>query len=178
MATHAAFLRGINLGKHRRVKNDALAAALEAIGLDGVATFRASGNLVFEAADDSDLAERLEAGLAEALGFEVAVFLRSARQMRAIARRDPFGEAARAASAGKLQVALLPRKPAAAARRQALSLATERDPLAIHGSELFWLPAGRMVESDLDLKALEAAVGPWTMRTMGTIEQIAARHFV
>ena len=33
-----------------------------------------------------------------------------------------------------------------------------------------------MLDSELDLKALETALGPWTMRTMGTIEQIAAKH--
>ncbi len=31
-------------------------------------------------------------------------------------------------------------------------------------------------ESDLDLKAIDAALGEGTMRTRGTIEQIAAKH--
>jgi hypothetical protein len=30
--------------------------------------------------------------------------------------------------------------------------------------------------SELDLKAIAAALGPTTIRTMGTVEQIAAKH--
>ena len=177
MATHAAFLRGINLGKNRRVTNDALVAALEETGLEEVAPFRASGNVVFAAKDAPGLSGRIEAGLRDALGFEVLVFLRSARQVRAIARHEPFDATARKGFDGKLQVALLPKAPTAAKRRAALALAGEDDRLAIRGAELYWLPAGRSIESDLDLKALEAAAGAWTMRTMGTIAAISEKHF-
>ncbi len=177
MATHAAFLRGINLGKNRRVKNDALRDAFERLDLEGVATFRASGNVVFEAAPAADLGSRIEAGLAGSLGIEVVVFLRTARQVRAIAAREPFSAKELGASAGKQQVALLPSRPPAAARREALGLASEADRLAIEGAELHWLPRDRMSASELDLKGLESILGPWTMRTMGTIEQISAGHF-
>ncbi len=173
---YAAFLRGINLGKSRRVKNERLRAAFEGLGFDGVATFRASGNVIFEAGPGQGLAETVEAGLAEELGFDVAVFLRSAKQVRAIAGHEPFAPGQLKESTGKLQVALLGQSPSAAARKAALALAGEADPLAIRGSELYWLPQARMVDSELDLKALEATVGPWTMRTKGTIEQIAAKH--
>jgi len=56
-----------------------------------------------------------------------------------------------------------------------MALATPEDRLAIEGRELYWLPSGGISDSDLDLKALDAALGQGTMRTMGTIEQIAAR---
>jgi uncharacterized protein (DUF1697 family) len=176
VATHAAFLRGINLGKSRRVKNEALRDAFERLDLEGVATFRASGNVVFEAEPAKSLGARIEAGLAESLGIEVVVFLRTARQVRAVAAREPFSKKELAASAGKSQVALLPSRPAAAARREALAMASEEDRLAVEGAELHWLPRGGISDSDLDLKALESLLGPWTMRTMGTIEEIAARH--
>jgi uncharacterized protein (DUF1697 family) len=179
MAVYAAFLRGVNLGKNRRVKNEALKAAFEGVGLGGVATFRASGNVVFDSdleVGEEELGARVEAGLVDALGFEVAIFLRSARQVRAIAAHEPFDEARAGASTGKLQVALLPDAPGKLARGEALALAVEEDPLAIRGRELYWLPKARMVDSELDLRALESLVGPWTMRTMGTIEQIAAKY--
>jgi hypothetical protein len=38
------------------------------------------------------------------------------------------------------------------------------------------MPSGGILDSDLDLKSLEAIVGADTRRTMGTIEQIAARY--
>ena len=43
--------------------------------------------------------------------------------------------------------------------------------------EAGWLPAGPISDSALDMKALERALGPMTVRTRGTVEQIAARHF-
>ncbi|HEY5815234.1 MAG TPA: DUF1697 domain-containing protein [Solirubrobacterales bacterium] len=131
MARYVAFLRGMNLGG-RRIANDDLRSHFEALGCEDVATFRASGNVIF--ARDGRLAaltSRLEEGLAEALGYEVPVFLRSAKELLAIAAR-----------------------------------------------ELYWLPAGGISESDLDWQAIEAALGPTTVRTKGTIDQIATKHLV
>ena len=52
MERYVAFLRGMNLGE-RRIKNDELGLEFEALGLDEVASFRASGNVIF-AAEESD----------------------------------------------------------------------------------------------------------------------------
>jgi uncharacterized protein (DUF1697 family) len=178
MPRYVAFLRGMNLGG-RRIANDDLRAAFEGLELTDVATFRASGNVVFDGPDGvggPDLSAKIEAGLVDALGYEVPVFLRSCRQVAAIAARGPFPDKEIGASAGKLQVALLPGAPGKLVRKEALGMATDEDRLAIEGSELFWLPSGGISESDLDLKTLESELGPWTMRTMGTIEQIAAKH--
>jgi uncharacterized protein (DUF1697 family) len=178
MAQYVAFLRGMNLGG-RRIANEELGKAFEDLGLAEVATFRASGNVVFDGPDgvgEADLATKIEVGLAGSLGYEVPVFLRSCEQVAAIAAREPFSAAQVEASAGKLQVAMLPEAPGKPARKQALALASEEDRLAIEGAELFWLPSGGISESGLDLKTLEAELGPWTMRTMGTVEQIAAKH--
>jgi uncharacterized protein (DUF1697 family) len=177
MARYVAFLRGMNLGG-RRIANEELRAHFEALGCDEVATFRASGNVIFASAAKSpaELSGALEAGLGERLGYEVPVYLRSGAAVAAIAAHQPFGPAPTAASVGKLQVALLLDEPTASAREEALSLATDADLLAIEGRELYWLPAGRMSDSELDLKAIAAILGPTTIRTKGTIDQIAARH--
>jgi uncharacterized protein (DUF1697 family) len=178
MSRYVAFLRGMNLGG-RRIKNEELRAEFEALGFADVACFRASGNVIFGTgrAAEKVLTERIEAGLGEALGYDVPVFLRDAVELRSIARQEPFDARALSASKGKLQVAFLPNAPKAAARKQALALASDDDLLAIEGRELYWLPSGGMSESDLDLKALAAALGPTTIRTMGTVEQIAAKYF-
>jgi uncharacterized protein (DUF1697 family) len=179
MTRFAAFLRGINLGA-RRLKNEELRSSVEAIGFEKVAIFRASGNVVLDAnpsPDPEKVGARLEAGLTDALGYQVPVFLRTKAQVRAIAGHRPFDAKLLEASAGKLQVALLPAAPDSAARRQALALATPEDRLAIRGRELYWLPSGRMADATLDLKALESLLGPWTMRTKGTVEGITATHF-
>lgn len=178
MNRYVAFLRGMNLG-NRRITNDDLRLHFEALKCEEVATFRASGNVIFAADGESTakLTKRLEDGLAEALGYEVPVFLRTAKEIAAIAAYDPFDRKERAGSDGKLQVAMLAKKPSVAAARKALKHASREDRLALEQRELYWLPAGRMSDSELDLKALDALLGPMTIRTEGTIEQIAAKHF-
>jgi uncharacterized protein (DUF1697 family) len=174
VADHAAFLRGVNLGKHHRVSSAELRSVFEGIGLSDVATFRASGNVVFSG---GAAAARIEEAIETSLGFATAVFLRTAGEVRAIAAGEPFPAEKVAASGGKLQVAMLPRKPTAAARKKVLGLATDADALAFGARELYWLPSGGQMESELDLASIEKLVGPTTRRTMGTIEQMAAKFF-
>jgi uncharacterized protein (DUF1697 family) len=172
MARHAAFLRAVNLGRQRQASSAALREAFEAAGFEDVATFRTSGNVVFEA-PRGNIAARIERALEKALGFEVTVFLRTAAQVREIAALEPFDGSLQ----GKLQVALLPQKPRAAARKQVLALATDDDLLAFGDRELYWLPSGGTQQSKLDLVAINELIGPTTMRTKGTIEQMAAKFF-
>jgi uncharacterized protein (DUF1697 family) len=177
MDRYVAFLRGMNLG-NRRIKNEELRAHFEAMGLEEVATFRASGNVIFATPKreaESKLARRVEAELDEQLGYDVPVFLRSAEEIAAIAGRKPFAAAKVKKSRGKLQVSLLRKKPSPAAKEKSLALATDDDLLAIEGHELYWLPSGGLLESELDLKAIEALLGTDTRRTIGTIEEIARR---
>ena len=81
------------------------------------------------------------------------------------------------ASQGKLQVAFLSRRPGAGARNEALALATADDRLALTDRELYWLPSGGIRDSALNFKAIEGLLGPTTMRTKGTIDQLAAKYF-
>jgi len=177
MQRYVAFLRGMNLGG-RRIKNEDLRRHFEEMGLEEVVTFRASGNVIFSTAKrdaEGKLAGRVEAELDQRLGYDVPVFLRSDEEIEAIAAQEPFDPQKVARSKGKLQVSLLKKKPSAAARTKALALATDEDLLAIEGRELYWLPSGGLLESGLDLKAIEKLLGTDTRRTMGTIEQIALK---
>jgi uncharacterized protein (DUF1697 family) len=175
MPDHAAFLKGMNLGR-RRITNEDLRAAVETLGFGDVQTFRASGNVGFDAGrrSDSALQRVLENGLRETLGYEVPTFIRSGAELRAVAAAAPFDMRG---AAGKLQVALLHDRPDAAARKEVLALAEADEQLGFAGRELYWLPAGRSSDSTLDFKRIERLVGPTTVRTMGTIEQIVARWF-
>jgi uncharacterized protein (DUF1697 family) len=177
MQRYVAFLRGMNLGG-RRIKNEDLRRHFVEIGLEEVATFRASGNVIFappRREAESKLAARVEAELDERLGYDVPVFLRSAEEIEAIAVQQPFSSRVVEKSKGKLQVSLLKKKPSAAAKKKVLAMAGEEDLLALEGRELYWLPSGGLLESDLDLKAIAQLLGLDTRRTMGTIEQIAAK---
>jgi uncharacterized protein (DUF1697 family) len=179
LASYAAFLRGVNLGTKRKASSSDLRTVFEGLDYEGVAAFRTSGNVVFEAprAAEGKLVSAIEKALAKSLGFDVTVFLRTEAQIGAIAGRKPFPAGQLDASKGKLQVSLLPRKPSAGARKKALAEATEEDKLAFGERELFWLPKGGTQDSTLDRAAIEKLVGPTTQRTMGTIEQLAAKFF-
>jgi uncharacterized protein (DUF1697 family) len=172
-----AFLRGMNLGG-RRIKNEELRRHFEEIGFEEVSTFRASGNVIFAAPKreaEAKLAARVEAELGERLGYEVPVFLRSDKEIAAVAARRPFPAKAVERSKGKLQVSFLKKKPSPATKKKVLALASEEDRLAIESRELFWLPSGGLLESGLDLKAIAKLLDVDTRRTMGTVEQIAAK---
>lgn len=178
MSRYVAFLRGMNLGG-RRIKNEELRRHFQEMGFGEVATFRASGNVIFSSPSreaEGKLGRRVEAELDERLGYDVPVFLRSIAEVAAIAAREPFDPRRVAKSQGKLQVSLLMEKPMSAAKKKVLALAGEEDLLAIEGRELYWLPSGGLLESELDLKAIARLLGSDTRRTMGTIEQIAAKY--
>jgi uncharacterized protein (DUF1697 family) len=105
------------------------------------------------------------------------VFLRTAKQVRAIARHEPFPHKEVAASRGKLQVAMLSSAPGRQARNEVLALATDEDRLAFGDLELYWLPSGGTRDSTLNASTIEKILGPATMRTKGTVELLAAKYF-
>jgi len=172
---YAAFLRAVNLGKNRRVTNDRLKQLFEEAGAEQVAPFRTSGNVVFEAS--RDLARELEPRLEEALGHEMVIFLRTAAELKGIAAAEPFPAKDVERSKGKLQVVLFEKKPTAAVKKKALALATDQDRLAFGKRELFWLPSGGYMEAELDRKTLDGLLGPSTVRTKGTVDQLHAKYF-
>ena len=175
MPRYAAFLRGINVGG-RKATGDQLRHAFEALDFEDVATFRASGNVVFSAARKVDAAQ-IERGLKKSLGYEVATFVRTAAETKAIARHEPFDAKRLKASNGKLQVALLPNKPTAQSRKKILGLQSGDELFAIEGRELYWLPSGGLMESAVGMSGITDVLGANTVRTKGTIEQIAAKYF-
>jgi uncharacterized protein (DUF1697 family) len=179
MSEYAAFLRGVNVGKAHRVGSDELRGCFEGAGLTDVATFRTSGNVAFDGdgASADDLRARIEEALESMLGFDVSVFLRTAEEIRAIAAQEPFARAQVERTKGKLQVMMLTGKPAAGARKSVLGLANDEDSLAFGDRELYWLPSGGMSDSDLDLKAIWQVLGTITIRTKGTVDQMAAKFF-
>jgi uncharacterized protein (DUF1697 family) len=93
MTQYVAFLRAINVGGHI-VKMPELQRLFEGMGFFNVATFIASGNVIFESAVDDahELEQIIEKELQEALGYEVVTFLRTLPEVAAIADHKPFPE--------------------------------------------------------------------------------------
>jgi uncharacterized protein (DUF1697 family) len=176
---YAAFLRGINLGASRRIGSSELRSRFEQMGFRDVSTFRTSGNVIFDADREprAKMVRRIEEALGRSLGFDVAIFLRTASEIRAIADHEPFPPKLVTRSKGKLQVAILSAKPATGLRKKVVALATDEDRLAFGDRELYWLPSGGTRDSALNLREIEKLLGPTTMRTKGTLEQMAAKYF-
>src|SRR5580700_3363678 len=120
----------MNVGGHR-LTNDELRSHFAALGFAEVATFRASGNVVF-AADGrtpQEVTEHVEQGLASLLGYAVPTFIRADSEVRAIAAYEPFAPERVRAAGGKLQVSLLDASPPPDVRAEVMSLASDEDAL-------------------------------------------------
>jgi uncharacterized protein (DUF1697 family) len=92
-------LRGINVGGKNVIPMAALRARFEALGAAEVATYIASGNVVFTAkrASPVKLAARIEKALCDAFGYDARVVLLSAEQVAQVIDEAPPGFGAQAA---------------------------------------------------------------------------------
>ena len=91
MTTWVCFLRGINVGGHRKVPMADLRQLLQdIIGDTDAQTYIASGNAVFTAVESkSQLKTRLRTAIEERFGFVVDVLLLSAQEMRDVLTSCP-----------------------------------------------------------------------------------------
>ena len=172
---YVAFLRGMNVGS-RRITNTDLCQAFADFGFEDAWAFLASGNVAFTSTLRSfdKVARKVEVGLQRALGYDVPTFVRRAADLERIAAHEPF-EAKFGPDGGKPQVALLNRTPTAGVRKRVLAQATNDDALAIEGSELYWLPRASVLDTSLDMDAIEKTLGGWTVRTQNTIQRLAKK---
>jgi uncharacterized protein (DUF1697 family) len=93
MTRFAAFLRGINVGS-RRVSMPVLRDIVEAAGGTDVMTYVQSGNIVLtHHLGAGELQPHLECHLADALGFDVGVVVRTGPQLDAVVAANPFPHA-------------------------------------------------------------------------------------
>ncbi len=87
---YAAFLRGVNVGAHNRIRMADFKRALQEIGFSRVETYIQSGNAAFDSdEEEAALAAQIKGKLA-AMGVNADVVLRSADEMRAIVEGLPF----------------------------------------------------------------------------------------
>jgi len=133
---YVAFLRGINLGK-RRIKMEDLRVCFAAMGYADVATFIASGNVLFSAGQPPDPAA-IAARLQETFGYAVPVALRTTAEVRPAAAARPFA-ADMLDAAAKVYVCFLFAEPGAAAQAAMAAQSTETDTFAPKGRELYVL---------------------------------------
>lgn len=178
MPRFIAFLRAINVGGHT-VKMDRLRSLFEALDFTNVETFIASGNVIFEATSTSGakLEKQIESHLKQALGYEVATFLRSPAELAAVALYKPFSTDELEAGSNSLYVAFLPAEPKSVECDRLLAYRSEIDDFHVHEREIYWLCRTKMSESTFSGARLEKAIGmPATMRNVTTIKKLAAKY--
>jgi len=92
MTTFVALLRGVNVGKAKRVPMAVWRAQLEALGYGQVQTLLNSGNAVFRAPGGTceAHARAITKAIEQGLGFQVPVVVKSAADMAAIVAGNPL----------------------------------------------------------------------------------------
>ena len=177
MTKHIAFLRAINVGGHT-VKMDALRQMFESLGFADVETFIASGNVIFEskAGNAKTLEKKIETCLHEALGYEVATFIRTHVELAEIAAYKPFPQSQMDAAAA-LNVGFLADPLDAAAKQKLVSLKTDIDDFHVHGRELYWLCEKKQSDSKISNVVIEKALGiKSTLRGVNTVKKLAEKY--
>lgn len=172
MPRHIAFLRGMNLG-NRRITNEELAGHFVDAGFRGVATYQASGNVIFDDPGEpvADVEAAIEDHLADALGYEVDTYVRRLDALRSLLELDGI-EAAEAAGF-KPHVIFLKTPTDAGAEAALAALEGPDDRFRPLGTEVVWLRRGGLQDAEIGQPELEDALGPkQTMRTLGTVRRI------
>ena len=177
MPKYIAFLRAINVGGHT-VKMDFLRHLFESLGYSNVETFIASGNIVFETTSkNAQVLERaIENRLREALGYEVATFIRTDKELAAIANYKPFSQSD-LDGAVALNIAFLADGLDEKSSRKLMALRTDIDDFHIHEREIYWLCRKKQSESKISNAVLEKALGQRsTLRGVNTVKKMAAAY--
>ena len=178
LSRYIALLRAINVGGHV-VKMEDLRRHFADLGVANVATFIASGNVIFDTpeTDPAALERRIERHLHDALGYAVATFLRTPAELAAAAQYQPFPDADPLGDEGGLFVSFLRTAPGEEARQKLPALRTSTDDFAIHERELYWLCRTRISDSRVSGALLEKTLGlPATMRNVTTVRKLAAKY--
>lgn len=173
---YVAFLRAINVGG-RNVTMSVLKRPFDRLGFGDVDTFIASGNVIFSSGSRSvgSLEMQIEEALRDALGYEVATFVRSEREVARVARYQPFAESAMR-QALSLNVGFVAAPLSPATRLALQGLETDIDTFHVRGREIYWMCHTRQGKSTISNVVLERALKiRSTFRGINTIVRLAGK---
>ncbi len=92
------FLRGVNVGGHKKIRMADLRMLLEKEGFNNVKTYIQSGNVVVEAKGLEGLSDQISRSIKKQYGFEVPAIAFSAAELAGILDDCPFPEEKKQAS--------------------------------------------------------------------------------
>jgi uncharacterized protein (DUF1697 family) len=173
MRTFVALLRGINVGKAKRIAMADLRELFGELGHRDVRTLLASGNVIFRTTQSSPgkLSAGIEAAIEQRFGFRVAVVVLTADELAAIVA-DPPAKAGR--DPARLLVAFVGSDPALQSARALLREAWAPEALAVGPRAAYLWCADGILASKL-LQAFTRATGDAaTTRNWTTVLKLAA----
>lgn len=174
MPTYVALLRGVNVGKAKRVPMADLRDVLAGLGCTDVATLLNSGNAVFKSTTRSATAcaAAIAGALAERFGFDVPVVVKSARDLGAIVAGNPlrFCEA----DHSRLLVAFVQGVEPLASRRRVESLVVPPEQFAVGNHAAYLLCASGLLESQAGAALIGKSGQAVTTRNWATVLKLHA----
>src|SRR5919201_3050471 len=95
MGRRIVLLRGINLGARNRISMPDLRELLGGAGFEDVRTYLQSGNVVLSStASPKRVARECEALIADRLGLEIQVVVRTRNELAKVVKRNPLAKVA------------------------------------------------------------------------------------
>jgi uncharacterized protein (DUF1697 family) len=174
VARFVALLRAVNVGR-RRVDMATARTVLSDLGYTSVESFVNSGNLLFDADDDSDsLESTIRGALEERFGFELTTFVRTADEIRAIVAARPFGTI----PDHHTHFMLFPLTRMTPAEKAAVvAMSNDHDQLVVQDRDVHWLIRSKSTETTLGAKQWRDALptNPTTARNITMLNRLAAR---
>src|SRR5215218_5862409 len=142
MARQIALLRGINLGAQRRVSMPELRRLLTGLGYGDVRTLLQSGNVVLTSkAPPERLQRKLAAQIAEQLGVETQVIVRTRDELADVIERNPLEGVAD--DPKRYQVSFLSAEPDPQVARALGAADVAPEQVVVSGREIYaWHPNG------------------------------------
>jgi uncharacterized protein (DUF1697 family) len=172
---YVALLRAINLAGHNRISMAELRDVFASIGAEQVTTYVQSGNVVFDASGRAKkVAAAAEAEISTRLGLDIAVLIRTRKQLAGIVAANPFASK----EASRLYLTFL-QEPASAERVRALDPgAGAQDEFQVHGREIYLHFPGGYGRSKLSNAYFEKQLGvvatTRNWKTVSTLAELAA----
>jgi uncharacterized protein (DUF1697 family) len=168
-----ALLRGINVGKAKRVAMADLRMMVTDLGYDDVVTLLNSGNVVFRGTGTATTAaKRIADGLAQSLGVTANVTVITGKELAAVVRENPL--AAVATDPSRLLVAFCARRADLGHYRTLAAQDWTPDTLAVGPHAAYMWCAGGILASRLAETALRTLGDRVTTRNWATVMKLHA----
>jgi uncharacterized protein (DUF1697 family) len=138
LTTYISMLRGINVGKQKRIRMEELRGIYTSSGFKNISTYLQSGNVIFSTAegDIASLTRSIESRIEQNFHFTVPVLIRTSDELRNIIQNNPFGEET-GLDTSKLYITFLSLEPTISNKNQIRAITDNPDKFVIGQREIY-----------------------------------------